>query len=86
MLENQLSKKRLRWQCRRGMLELDVLLGRFLEQQYDELNTQQRQEFVNLLTIDDTELYGWLVQQQTVKQEFAAIVALIRNGQETDDK
>ena len=26
--------KRLRWQCRRGMLELDLLLGAFLDQYY----------------------------------------------------
>ena len=29
---------RLRWRCRRGMLELDLLLGRFVNEHYRELD------------------------------------------------
>ena len=41
--------ERLRWQCRRGMLELDLLLNRFLESAYADLSVQQRTDFVRLL-------------------------------------
>ena len=48
---------RLRWHCRRGMLELDLVLARFLEENYAGLTAQQRQEFENLLQLEDHELW-----------------------------
>ena len=55
--------ERLRWQCRRGMLELDLLLNRFLEIAYANLSTQQRIEFVRLLGYQDQIIYDWLMSQ-----------------------
>lgn len=48
---------RLRWHCRRGMLELDLVLARFLEENYAKLTAQQRQEFEVLLELEDHELW-----------------------------
>jgi antitoxin CptB len=48
---------RLRWHCRRGMLELDMVLARFLEERYARLTSQQRQEFESLLDLEDQELW-----------------------------
>lgn len=35
------NKARLRWACRRGMLELDVLLMPFVEEGYDALSAEE---------------------------------------------
>ena len=51
---------RLRWRCRRGMLELDLLLGRFLETGYAQLDTSQREGFAKLLAAPDVELAAWI--------------------------
>ncbi len=48
---------RLRWRCRRGMLELDLVLARFLEENYAGLTAQQQQEFETLLKLEDHELW-----------------------------
>ena len=53
----------LRWACRRGMLELDVLLGNFLEQSYVKLTLQEQEWFVKLLNCNDQELFEWLTQK-----------------------
>ena len=55
--------ERLRWQCRRGMLELDLLLNRFLESAYVGLTTQQRIDFVRMLGYQDQIIYDWLMSQ-----------------------
>jgi antitoxin CptB len=52
--------ERLRWRCRRGMLELDLLLGRFLETRYAKLDTAQREWFSRLLAAPDVELAAWI--------------------------
>lgn len=51
----------LYWSCRRGMLELDLLLLPFLEHRYAELTAPQQQVFIDLLTYTDPELYHWLM-------------------------
>ena len=52
---------RLRWACRRGMLELDVLLGNFLNEAYSALPLAKQQDFVALLAYSDPELLDALM-------------------------
>lgn len=69
-------KPRLRWACRRGMLELDVLLAPFVEEGYDALTLQQKQDFERLLACDDPDLFSWFMGH--AKSSDAAIQALIQ--------
>ena len=75
---DDLSKKRLKWQCRRGMLELDVLLNRYLEERYSDLDDEHKLHFQRLLTVEDPELYAYLMQQAEVPVEFQETVHAIR--------
>lgn len=68
----------LRWKCRRGMLELDVIFERFLEKGYDTLSSSQRLAFDHLLEQADPKLYLWLLEHETPQDpELAAIVEYI---------
>ncbi len=53
----------LRWQCRRGMLELDLMLGTFLNKAYALLTQTARADFRRLLEESDQTLYEWLIGQ-----------------------
>ena len=53
------SKARLRWACRRGMLELDVLFRPFLDEAYDDLSMEDKLIFQRLLTGEDPEQFAW---------------------------
>ncbi|WP_281254011.1 succinate dehydrogenase assembly factor 2 [Solemya velesiana gill symbiont] len=55
------SIEKLRWQCRRGMLELDYALSDFLEQQYPNLAEEEQALFVRLLDFEDQLLLDWLM-------------------------
>jgi antitoxin CptB len=48
---------RIRWRCRRGLLELDIVLGRFIEQRYATMDDEQRFIFDELTDLPDTELW-----------------------------
>lgn len=52
---------RLHWQCRRGMLELDELLGQFLDAGYQQLQPDERLLFNELLRESDVDLHQWLL-------------------------
>ena len=53
---DQLQLERLRWRCRRGLLELDLVLARFIEQ-YPQLDIALRDEFDRMLDMPDTLLW-----------------------------
>lgn len=55
------SAAHVRWHCRRGMLELDILLLRFFDQHYATLTTAEQQLFQQLLTYPDPDLFTWLM-------------------------
>ena len=59
-----MQKSRLRWQCRRGMRELDELLSRYLEQRYDDASDGEKATFRQLLELSDPELAGYLLGKQ----------------------
>ena len=54
MTESELN--RLRWQCRRGVLELDLVLERFLEKHGDRLEGEALDSFRTLLTYADNDI------------------------------
>jgi len=73
--------KRLLWQCRRGMLEIDILFERFLKQQFVQLNDADKATFKRLLTENDQQIYLWLIEKETPEDaELARIITLIRSG------
>lgn len=70
---------RLRWSCRRGMLELDVLLGNFLEEAYLGLTDNEQEIFVRLLESNDQDLFMWLTGKETPNlPEFIMMIEKIR--------
>ncbi len=77
---------RLRWQCRRSMLELDLLLERFLVAGYPDLSQAQRRLFAELLQTPDPELFEWLSgRRRPERPEFEELVTLIREAETKDD-
>ncbi len=59
------NKPRLRWACRRGMLELDVLFMPFVEEAYEQLAEKDKLIFERLLECQDPELFAWFMGHET---------------------
>ncbi|WP_417615973.1 succinate dehydrogenase assembly factor 2 [Oceanisphaera sp.] len=75
---NSSDKPRLVWACRRGMLELDVILGPFVEHEYDGLNDEHKAVFRRLLECDDPDLFAWFMgHQRSNDAGFQAMVEYI---------
>ncbi|MBA4501363.1 FAD assembly factor SdhE [Marinobacterium marinum] len=55
--------RRLTWQCRRGMLELDVLLVPFMQEAFSGLEPEDQNRFVKLLDSEDQDLFMWFMQR-----------------------
>jgi len=55
------KKINYRWQCRRGMLELDLLLNNFVDKKVEDLTPEQKQTFELLLSYPDQTLLNLLL-------------------------
>jgi antitoxin CptB len=53
--------RRLRWRARRGLLENDLLIGRFLDQQGDALKPADADALARLLDLSEAELFDLLL-------------------------
>ncbi len=54
------EQRRLAWRCRRGMLELDILLERFLASYFERLNLDELRAFDAFLDLPDAEFWNIL--------------------------
>jgi antitoxin CptB len=54
----------LRWRCRRGMKELDVLLMRYVEQQFCGASSAHQEAFRALLEAPDPVIYAYCLGRQ----------------------
>ena len=75
------EKARITWHCRRGMLELDLILQRFLKEGLELLNENELKSFDLLLSCTDPELFSWLMgHTEPEDTELNEIVTIIRNN------
>lgn len=63
------QQERLRWRCRRGLLELDILLQRFLDKHYAQLDEAQLKTFETLLSLPDNDLWDIISSKKEVASE-----------------
>lgn len=70
-----MNAKQLVWRCRRGVRELDVLFGRFLDTEYPQLSESQRIAFERMLEVQDPVIMDWLFSKsQPQDPEFEALI------------
>lgn len=73
------QQAKLKWHCRRGMRELDLLLEGFLEHRFQSLSPTDQDAFERLLDCPNQDLMDWLMEGHTPQDErFAGLVRQIR--------
>ena len=70
------SRNRLYWKCRRGLLELDLVLQRFLERHFEEKDAKPLND---LLELHDNDLWDIVSgRSDRFEERFGGIVARLR--------
>jgi antitoxin CptB len=70
------DQRRLRWRCRRGMKELDVLLERYAHNLQFPASAAERGAFARLLDLPDPQLAAYLLGQDVPRDP--ALAGLVR--------
>lgn len=74
-----LEASKIKWRCRRGMLELDIFLIPFCENRYSTLTLQDQKSFVELLEENDVDLLEWLMARAECEAfRFNRLIKMIR--------
>lgn len=75
MTSNAAHLSRLRWHCRRGMRELDVLLMKYFEQVYPHTEPARQQAFESLLELQDPVILTYLTgNARPERQDIADVI------------
>lgn len=72
--------ERIRWRCRRGLLELDLLLQQFLNNYGSQLNEQQISQFESLLLLSDWDLLTIINSNAKADKSLEPLLKLIQQG------
>ncbi|HEY2969631.1 MAG TPA: succinate dehydrogenase assembly factor 2 [Casimicrobiaceae bacterium] len=74
-MTSRVELNRLRWRCRRGMLENDLILERFLDARGETITDREIAALGRLLELSDSELWDLLSGRQ--EPEDAAVKPLL---------
>jgi antitoxin CptB len=72
---------RLRWLCRRGMKELDIVLLRYLDRHYAQAGDAEQLAFARLLEMQDPDIHALLLGRSfTEDREISDVVSTLRQS------
>ena len=75
---------RLRWRCRRGMKELDLLLTRYMDERYGAASPEEQEAFRGLLETQDPVIYAYCLGQERPPEHLADLIVRITAGSTAD--
>lgn len=72
---------RLRWLCRRGMKELDLLLKNYIEHSYQGAPAADQQAFKSILQLPDPELYDLILgRSENGNKDVVRVIKILRDS------
>jgi antitoxin CptB len=71
---------RLRWRCRRGMKELDILLTRYLDERFSLASPQEQAAFRGLLDTQDPVIYAYCLGSERPPPHLKVLIERITGG------
>jgi len=73
------TTNQLRWTCRRGLLELDLIPKSYMDEVYEQLTDQEKRKFLTMLDMQDQEMLEMLMGKTNPNdKELAELLTRIR--------
>jgi len=69
-----LCNDRLLWRCRRGLLELDLVLEHFVVNRFDSLDPALQERFLELLELPDNELWDMITGKIPAQDTYRPLI------------
>jgi antitoxin CptB len=69
-----MTLKKLRWKSRKGIRELDILLQKFLQSEYENLDPNQRDIFEEVLDLETYDLLNAITGKSSYNIKYETII------------
>ena len=70
---------KVRWQCRKGIREIDILLSKYMEEIYQDLTDEQQKIFIEFIQQDTYEILDILVNDKPFDAKFTNLVDALKS-------
>ena len=76
-----INRGRIRWHCRRALLELDLVFSRFLDDQFDQLSDAQLGDLQELLNLEDHDLWAMVNgSTECTEKRWSPFIEMLRHS------
>ena len=69
----------VRWKCRKGIREVDILFTKYMEEVYRDLTPEQQKIFIEFIQQDTYEILDILVNNKSFDTKFTNIVDALKS-------
>jgi antitoxin CptB len=69
----------VRWKCRKGIREVDILLSKYMEEIYQDLTDEQQKIFIEFIQQDTYEILDILVNDKPFDAKFTNLVDALKS-------
>tara|TARA_B100000929_G_C15415321_1_gene389462 strand:+ start:409 stop:648 length:240 start_codon:yes stop_codon:yes gene_type:complete len=76
---NNMRISEVRWKCRKGIREVDILFSKYMEEVYRDLTAEQQKIFIEFIQQDTYEILDILVNNKSFDTKFTNIVDALKS-------
>jgi len=69
----------VRWKCRKGIREIDILLSKYMEEIYQDLTDEQQKIFIEFIQQDTYEILDILVNGKSFDTKFTNLIDALKS-------
>ena len=69
----------VRWKCRKGIREVDILFSKYMEEVYRDLTAEQQKIFIEFIQQDTYEILDILVNDKPFDTKFTNLVDALKS-------
>ena len=69
----------VKWKCRKGLRELDILLSRYFEEKYSNLTDKEKLVFLEFIELDTYEILDMLTNKSSNDIKYKNILLVLKS-------
>jgi antitoxin CptB len=74
------------YRCKRGLLELDLLLNNFYRVAAEKMSSEEKMQFLSLLAVDDFQLWDLIQKPINKGNQYSNLINLINSSKIMDNE
>jgi antitoxin CptB len=77
---------KITYRCKRGLLELDLLLNNFYRVAAEKMSSEEKMQFLSLLAVDDFQLWDLIQKPINKGNQYSNLINLINSSKIMDNE